>query len=115
MKTNKGERSARMSITMNNTTRCSGNCSYCMAASNMGYTLLTEKQSVEALEHIDNMMYMQWKFDPEAIEKTLTSDKRMMEASEWSIDTWGADPVTNFKCLKDMVNCIKTIALKYDK
>ena len=43
-------KSARMSLTMNNTTKCSGNCSYCMAASNMDYTLLTEKQSVEALE-----------------------------------------------------------------
>lgn len=108
-------KSARMSITMNNTTKCSGNCCYCMAANNMDYTLLTEKQSVEALEHIDDMMYNQWKFDPDAIEKTLTTDKRMMSADVWSIDTWGADPVTNFKCLKDMVECIKNIAAKHNK
>lgn len=100
---------------MNNTTKCSGNCAYCMAASNMNYSLLTEKQSVEVLKHIDDMMYSQWKFDPKAIEETLTTDKRMMKADEWSIDTWGADPVTNFQCLKDMVTAIKDIANRYGK
>lgn len=111
---NMAQTKERMSITMNNTTRCSGCCSYCMAASNMNYKI-GDALSIEALKHIDDMMYAQWEFDPKAIEETLTNDERMMKADVWTIDTWGADPVTNFKCLKDLTSAIKDIAKRHSK
>lgn len=107
-------KSARMSITMNNTTKCSGNCSYCMAASFNSYGL-NPYHDIEVLKHIDNEMYKQWKFDPKQIEITLITDQRMYQAEEWNFDIWGADPVTNFKCLKDLVGLLRKLAKKYHK
>lgn len=99
----------RMSITMNNTTQCSGGCLYCCWRSNSnGYW--NKNYTEDMLRHIDDQMFKQWKYNPEAIQKTLEADERMMKADRWSIDIWGADPVTNFSCLQELVVLLRNIA-----
>lgn len=62
---------------------------------------------ISSCKHIDDMMYAQWKYDFEALENLLDNDPRNDGKSPLSFDIWGADPITNFQCLRDIVEFIE--------
>lgn len=102
----------RKSITINNVDKCSGGCLYCIAASNMNYSMgVNYNDIITSVKHIDDMMYKQAQFDFDALEKLLDNDpdikKVMKDNQPISFDTWGADPVTCFQCLQEVVEFIE--------
>lgn len=102
----------RKSITINNVDKCSGGCLYCIAASNMNYSMgVNYNDIITSVKHIDDMMYKQAQFDFDALEKLLDNDpdikKVIKDNQPISFDTWGADPVTCFQCLQEVVEFIE--------
>lgn len=101
----------RYSITMNNVNRCSGGCSYCIAASNMDYTLgtnlINEEAIISSCKHIDELNYKTWKYDFVKLAELLDNDPRRHQDKVVTFDIWGADPVTNFQALQDIVEFLE--------
>jgi len=101
----------RFSITMNNVNRCSGCCAYCIAATNMDYTLgtslINEDAIISSCKHIDELNYKTWNYDFAKLAELLDNDPRRLKDKELTFDIWGADPVTNFQCLRDIVEFLE--------
>lgn len=101
----------RYSITMNNVNRCSGGCAYCIAASNMDYTLgtslINEDAIISSCKHIDELNYNNWNYDFTKLAELLDNDPRRLKDKSFTFDIWGADPVTNFQCLRDIVEFLE--------
>lgn len=107
-------RTIRYSITYNNTTRCSGGCLYCIAATNFNYSMGTSLENENAIIRdcirVDEQNYNTFNADFVALEKLLDNDCRMKNKKPddtLSFDIWGADPVTCFNCLQDTVGFIE--------
>ena len=106
------------SIVMSGVESCSGMCSYCSAASSMDYTMGVKGIGTpeidwdalhKSLLDVDKKTYEEALFDFPALEKALDNDiknvKRIDDTNGYTFkaDIWGADPVTCFSALQEVV------------
>lgn len=89
-----------ISVTANNTHKCSGGCLYCSAARTMNYSLWA--RDLDILKKVDEENYGLWKRDWEKFDELLSHDRQYLAEMKKDpdkrfchVDLWGADPVTN--------------------
>lgn len=95
----------RFSITIDSDIKtCSGNCTYCVAASTDKYKQgVSRSKIIEDCDRIDEQTYNTAHFDFVKLEERLDENYQKYKPEFYSFDIWMLDPVTCISSIKEVV------------